>query len=162
MTRLERLMLATLIAGAVLVGVNVIPAAGRWNATWKTYNDFGLSLTAVRVDAKRTQISVGLQLINLSNEPVRVIDLESQTLLNGQSISANGLRPADLVLSPRSRRTITLAEPVYNTTQPALIEQLGTKRHVWDVSGSIEIAIGGQSQSTNIPFSGTLEQDGSD
>lgn len=162
MTRFERLMLAALIAGAVLVGVNVIPAAGRWNATWKTYDDFGLSLTTVRVDARRTQISVGLQLINLSNEPVRVIDLESQISLNGQSISANGLRPAALVLSPKSRRTITLAEPVYNTTQPALIEQLGVRRHVWDVSGTVEIAVGGQGQSASIPFSGTLEQDGSD
>jgi len=160
MTRFERLLLAILIAGAVLVGVNVIPAAGRWNATWKTYTDFGLALTTVRTDAGRTQLTVGLQLINLSSEPVHLIDLESQTSLNGETISGGGLRPENLVLSPGSRRIVTLVEPIYNTTQPALIAGLANRSRSWDVSGTIEIAIGGQSQTATVPFSGTLNQHG--
>lgn len=163
MTRAERALIGILVIGALIAGINAIPAVGRWNATWQAYDKFGISLT--RIDYTDSSASTGpllrvsFQLVNLSGSTVQVSNLQNQVMLNNHPLAAGGSPESIVSLAPGQRRVVVVDDGFQSPGDSDLVRQSAGRR-VWYVSGSLQLTTHGQNSSAMMPYSGTMVDDG--
>ncbi|HUZ01097.1 MAG TPA: hypothetical protein VMU89_12170 [Thermomicrobiaceae bacterium] len=156
MTRIDRWLFGSLILAAVLVGINVYPGVSGWWTAWHAVDHFGLSLTAVTPRSDQTAIDVGLAFLNRSGVSIQILEINGAVEVNGHTVANALLRPDGLALGGNQRSEVQLSGPVEPIDRPLLDEQLHARSVVWTVTGQVEIQISGQSDSTWVPYSGTV------
>ena len=156
MTRIDRWLFGSLALAAVLASVNVYPGVSGWWTAWHAVDQFGLSLTAVTPHSDQTQVDVGLAFLNRSGVSIQILEVDAAVAVNGHTVAYALERPAGLALSGDERREVRLSGPVADIDRATLNEQLHARVVEWDVSGQVQIHIAGQTESTWVPYSGTV------
>ena len=156
MTRTERGLLAVLAIVAVLGAVDVLPAVGSWWTSWHAVDQFGLSLTAVTPRTDHTAVDVRVAFVNNSGVQIQILEVDARININGHTVADALAEPSNFTLAGNQRRTFTLSGPVVDIDRPTLIEQLGARAVIWNISGQVQIQIAGQTDPTWVPYAGTV------